>query len=101
MMIFYKLLTYLFLPFALIKIFSKKEFSMFEMSRIKERFGFKPLKIQAHKEDCIWIHAVSVGEVNTSINLIEEIQLKYPDRSILISTTTVTGSSRVKKIHFE
>ena len=97
-MIFYKLLTYLYLPFALIKIFSKKEFSMFEMSRIKERFGFKPLKIQAHKEDCIWIHAVSVGEVNTSINLIEEIQLEYPDRSILISTTTVTGSSRVKKI---
>lgn len=80
------------------KIFSKKEFSMFEMSRIKERFGFKPTKIQVHKEECIWIHAVSVGEVNTSINLIEEIQSKYPGRSILISTTTVTGSSRVKKI---
>ena len=98
-MIFYNLITFLYLPFALFKVFSKKEFSRDEIHRIKERFGFLPKKIKNAEENCIWIHAVSVGEVNTSLSLIEGLKEKYPKKNILVTTTTVTGSQRLKKIH--
>ena len=98
-MILYNLITFLYLPFALLKVFSKKEFSKEEIYRVKERFGFLPKKINDSEKYSIWIHAVSVGEVNTSLSLIEELKEKYPEKNILVTTTTVTGSQRLKKIY--
>ena len=39
----------------------------------------------------IWIHAVSVGEVNIAVHLIKEWQQKYPSLPIFLTTTTSTG----------
>ncbi len=41
--------------------------------------------------DVIWIHAVSVGEVNASIEVIRRINKEYPRFSIFLSTITDTG----------
>jgi 3-deoxy-D-manno-octulosonic-acid transferase len=43
---------------------------------------------------CIWIHAVSVGEVNATTTIVHELEKKFPDYEIVISTTTDTGFSR-------
>ncbi len=40
---------------------------------------------------CVWLHAVSVGEVNLLGTLISEMNLRHPDWQIVISTTTQTG----------
>ena len=42
-------------------------------------------------QNCIWIHAVSVGEVNLLKGVVERLQAKRPDVAIAISTSTDTG----------
>jgi 3-deoxy-D-manno-octulosonic-acid transferase len=60
------------------------------------RFG----KISRKRPDkkCIWIHAVSVGEVNATTTLIRELETRFPDYEIAISTTTDTGFARANAL---
>jgi 3-deoxy-D-manno-octulosonic-acid transferase len=43
---------------------------------------------------CIWIHAVSVGEVNATRTLIDGLKAALPDYEIVMSATTDTGLVR-------
>ena len=45
---------------------------------------------------CIWIHAVSLGEVSLIGSLVSELRRRQPRREIVISTTTVTGFALAK-----
>lgn len=44
----------------------------------------------------IWVHAVSVGEVIAATPMIKQLQLKHPDYQFCVTTTTPTGSERVR-----
>ena len=46
---------------------------------------------------CLWLHAVSVGEVNLLLPLVRLIQKQRPDWECAISTTTATGMELAKK----
>jgi 3-deoxy-D-manno-octulosonic-acid transferase len=46
---------------------------------------------------CLWLHAVSVGEVNLLASLIERWERLHPDWEIVISTTTQTGFQLANK----
>ncbi len=46
-------------------------------------------------ERCIWVHAVSVGEVVAAVPLIRALLSRYPDRPLLVTTVTPTGAARV------
>ena len=50
------------------------------------------------EKKCIWIHAVSVGEVNATTTLIKELENKFPNYEIAISTTTDTGFARANAL---
>jgi 3-deoxy-D-manno-octulosonic-acid transferase len=64
--------------------------------RWRERFGwFEPPKDIA---GCIWVHAVSVGEFNAAIPLIEALMARFPERKMVVTTITPTGSDRVKAV---
>jgi len=63
--------------------------------RIPERFGFYKFKCL---KSSVWIHAVSVGEVQAAIPLVKRLQLQYPNDEIVITTQTPTGSTRVKNV---
>jgi len=54
------------------------------------RFGRIIRKDPALKK-CIWLHAVSLGEVNAAKTLVEELENRFPDFEIVITTTTDTG----------
>lgn len=43
----------------------------------------------------VWVHAVSVGEVNAAAPLINALLARDPDRRLLVTTITPTGSERV------
>ena len=101
MIFFYNLLTFFYLPIALIKLFYKKNFSFKEFKRIKERFGVFSASERDTNKKLLWVHAVSVGEVNTSINLIKKLQEVFPSADILVTTTTQTGSDRLKQLFQE
>lgn len=62
-----------------------------------QRFGRITRKDRALKK-CIWLHAVSVGEVNAARTVIEELENKFPDFTIVISTTTDTGFARANAL---
>ncbi len=49
-------------------------------------------------EGCLWIHAVSVGEVNVAAPLVAALRQRLPDQTILVTTTTPTGSARVRAL---
>jgi 3-deoxy-D-manno-octulosonic-acid transferase len=64
-------------------------------SRWAERFGF-PDKIISH-DKIIWVHAVSVGEVQAARPLVNSLLEEYPDYGVLITTMTPTGADTVKQ----
>lgn len=58
-------------------------------------FGLVPRRNSDKK--CIWLHAVSVGEVNLLAPLLRTIASKEPDWECVISTTTRAGMELAKK----
>lgn len=62
--------------------------------RMKQRFGFGYPQLRS----CIWIHAVSVGEVQASIPLVRALEKRFPQHRLLLTTVTPTGAMRVAAI---
>lgn len=48
--------------------------------------------------DHLWVHAVSVGEVNAAAPLINALLREHPRRRVLVTTITPTGSDRVRSL---
>ena len=97
-MLFYNLFLYILFPFAILRLFSKKEFNLSELPRIKERFGKVNLE-NNFQEKPIWIHAVSVGEVKVASLLVKEIKKRHPNIKIFLTVSTLTGSRQFKKLY--
>lgn len=62
---------------------------------MQKLFGLVPRRENA--QPCIWIHAVSVGEVNLLTPLIKKLRNENPQHEICISTTTETGFDLANK----
>lgn len=58
---------------------------------LKERMGWLPDSIKGSAQPTIWIHAVSVGELNAARPLILRLVREMPGHRLVISTTTLTG----------
>ncbi len=58
-------------------------------------FGLVPPRQSTAR--CVWLHAVSVGEVNLLQTLLPRIEREYPEWDVVISTTTATGYALAKK----
>ena len=65
----------------------------------RERFGHynAGLKQALTNRDVIWIHAVSVGEVNLCTQLIRALEPHVPNLKIVVSTTTTTGMAELRR----
>jgi 3-deoxy-D-manno-octulosonic-acid transferase len=46
----------------------------------------------------VWVHAVSVGEVNAAAPLVNALRMVRPDLRLLVTTITPTGSARVRAL---
>ena len=95
MRLMYHTLTYILLPFLVLFWFAKSLLNKSYLDRLTQRFGFGYPKLNSGS---IWIHAVSVGEVQASIPLVNELRQHYPYKEIIITTVTPTGSKQVKNI---
>ena len=63
-----------------------------------QRFGRITRKDPTLKK-CIWLHAVSVGEVNATKTIVKELQNRFPDFEIVMTTTTDTGFARATAVY--
>ena len=67
---------------------------MVVLRKNREGWGHKFLglvPIRSGAQDCIWIHAVSVGEVNLLPQLVANLKAAFPEMTVAISTTTQSG----------
>ncbi len=96
MRVLYTIVMYLLIPVILYRLAVRGLRARAYFRRWRERFGY----FDAPKlEDSIWIHAVSLGEVNAAIPLIRALMKDvYPDRAFVVTTVTPTGSERVQAL---
>ncbi|HEX8882764.1 MAG TPA: 3-deoxy-D-manno-octulosonic acid transferase [Candidatus Acidoferrum sp.] len=67
---------------------------------LRERLGFSfpaLAKLPAERAGAIWIHAVSVGEVLSGVPLARQLKAAYPERPLIVSTTTNTGQALARE----
>ncbi len=95
MRVFYSCLFYLLIPFILLRLLWRGIKAPAYRCRWRERFALYNIKFP---QGVIWFHAVSVGEAEALFPLIRKIQKQHPDAKLLITTTTPTGSARVKTV---
>lgn len=50
------------------------------------------------EQPCIWVHAVSVGEVQAAAALVNTLRERYPDIPIVVTTFTPTGAGRARAL---
>ena len=94
MKLLYTSLFFLCLPLIIVRLFLRGLRAPAYWCRWPERFGDSrgtPLN-----SSTIWIHAVSVGEVEACRPLVKALQTVYPRHNLLITTMTPTGSERIK-----
>jgi 3-deoxy-D-manno-octulosonic-acid transferase len=88
----YNILVYLAAPFAVVVQLWRSLRDPSYRDGLGQRFGLGP----AIPGDIIWIHAVSVGEVQASQPLISQLRKRHPRYGILITTVTPTGAARAR-----
>ena len=70
------------------------------LSNLGERLGFSIPELEqlsANRSGAIWIHAVSVGETLSAVTLAKRLREAYPFRTLIVSTTTITGHALAKQ----
>lgn len=92
-LLFYTCLFYLITPLLVLRLWQRSLRAPAYRQRIAERFGFFAAP---ELSGSIWVHAVSVGEVIAAVPMIRELQARYPDRPLVVTTMTPTGSERVQ-----
>jgi 3-deoxy-D-manno-octulosonic-acid transferase len=95
MRILYSCLFYLLVPFILARLLWRGIKAPAYRHRWRERLA---LYKGSHAPVDIWFHAVSVGEAEALFPLVRQLQTQYPQLRVLITTTTPTGSARVKAV---
>jgi 3-deoxy-D-manno-octulosonic-acid transferase len=89
---FYLLLLLAALPWLLLQSLRKGKY--------REGYAAKFLGLvpqRSGNKTCLWLHAVSVGEVNLLAPLLRQIEHERPDWECVISTTTMTGMALARK----
>ena len=86
------------LPYWLVKMLTTGKYR----AGLAERLGRVPPRLLGTPaEGCIWVHAVSVGEVLAVERLLNGLRSRYPDRRIVVSTTTAAGQKLARERHGE
>jgi 3-deoxy-D-manno-octulosonic-acid transferase len=78
------------LPYWLVQGLRHKKY----LSNLRERLGMEFAGLEGLPEkrnEAIWLHAVSVGEVLSGIGLARRLKQRFPARPLIVSTTTITG----------
>ena len=91
----YTIAMYLVTPLLVLRLLARGVRSRPYHRRWPERFGFFDAP---GFNGSLWIHAVSVGEVNAAEPLIKALQRDYPNAPLVITTVTPTGTARVHQL---
>jgi 3-deoxy-D-manno-octulosonic-acid transferase len=96
MRLLYSLAFYLLMPLVLLRLLWRSRLAPAYRQRLAERFGL--IRLPAGEGPVIWVHAVSVGETLAAAPVIEALLARHPEHRVLVTTTTPTGSERVRAL---
>lgn len=94
----YSIGFYLYLPVIFVRLWWKgrKNPAYRDLQGWAQRLGFvKPLPAE---RQCIWIHAVSVGEMIAARPLVQALRRQYPEKQLLITNMTPTGLALARQL---
>jgi len=64
-----------------------------------ERFGYGPPRTDAASGfPCIWLHAVSLGEVTAAAAIVRALRERFIDVALIVTTATPTGRARAQAL---
>jgi 3-deoxy-D-manno-octulosonic-acid transferase len=89
----YRLVLAAAFPFVVIYLLTRAWRDRRYLESLPERLGRLPSSLEGTGGGAIWLHAVSVGEVLSSLRLIERLRAVYPERNIFVSSTTLAGKA--------
>ena len=88
----YSAILYALTPLVLLRLLYRSRRAPDYRRRWAERFGFFPQKLA----NSIWVHAVSVGEVQAALPMLRALRVRHPNIPLVVTTTTPTGLQRIK-----
>jgi 3-deoxy-D-manno-octulosonic-acid transferase len=80
-------------PFLLVRMMRHNRYRTGKSQRI---FGSVPVRYG--RQPIVWVHGVSLGEVNAARGLVDELHSQLPDYQVVISTSTDTGITQARKL---
>lgn len=89
----YHLGLYISAPYWLLRSSARKKV----LAALKQRMG--RVARRESESPAIWIHAVSLGEINATRALIDELRRARSDLTFVVSTTTKTGYERGEQMY--
>ena len=90
---FYLLAGVAALPFVLVKMAMSERWR----AGLRERLGF--VRTREGTRRCVWVHAVSVGEVYAARGFVEELRRECPEVDVRVSTMTNTGQQVARDLY--
>ncbi|MCM2310245.1 MAG: lipid IV(A) 3-deoxy-D-manno-octulosonic acid transferase [Steroidobacteraceae bacterium] len=95
MRLVYVLLVYLLAPVVIAMEAWKAAWNPEYRGRLGQRLG----RVGPEPpEPCLWVHGVSVGEVQAAAALIQELRKLSPDMPVVVTTVTPTGAQRARAL---
>jgi 3-deoxy-D-manno-octulosonic-acid transferase len=95
MRLLYVLFIYLLAPVVIAMEAWKALWNEQYRGRLGQRLGLAGPRPPA---PCLWVHGVSVGEVQASAALIQELRRLFPDLPVVLTTVTPTGAQRARAL---
>ncbi|VBB09274.1 glycosyl transferases group 1 [Lucifera butyrica] len=90
------ILVVLALPVFIVRLIREVGFG----ERLRQSFGFlrnEDLRPVA-RQNCVWLHAASVGEIVATSPILKELKRRMPDVPVMVSVVTATGYAMAKRI---
>jgi 3-deoxy-D-manno-octulosonic-acid transferase len=89
--VLYRVIEWLGLPFIVLYLLLRglKDKRYFRL--IHERLGWLPPAYWQTRQEAIWLHAVSVGEVLCSLELLRSLRAEFPHAPLFVSSATLAG----------
>ncbi len=97
MIFFYRILTFFLFPIFVVITYLRRFTNKEDKIRFKEKIYISESFFPKNKK-VVWIHAASIGETNSVLPLIQEINKNNQKIFVLLTTTTLTSSQIVNKI---
>jgi 3-deoxy-D-manno-octulosonic-acid transferase len=79
------------LPIILLYLLGRSWRKPAYFSTLRERLGWLPRSFSQTGPGAIWLHAVSVGEVLSTVELLKRLRVEIPSAPLLVSVTTLAG----------